>query len=656
MKSLRRLFSTRRNSKQNRPLRPARRFQRFQSLESREMLAADTLPVLMVIADDRDFYYQEYGDTRAGIEAEGVEVQVAASSLSPSTPHANTGQGASSGVVTPDLTLADVDVDDYSAIVFVGGWGSSMYQYAFPGDYSNNHYDGDLDTKQLANDLINEFTAQDKFVTAICHGVTVLAWARVDGVSPLEGKQISIPYIGSPAVLYEGAWYNNYQLGQYEQATANGAIANTISGQYGDPNTVDDDVVVDGRIITAENYDAALAFGHRVAIEVMAALPLPEDPAPEDPAPEDPAPEDPAPEDPPANQAPEALDAAWNVDENSAAGTVVGVVSATDPDAGQSLSFAISGGNSNNAFAIDTATGQITVANADALDFETNLEFQLMVEVTDDGENPLTDSALITVSLQDLPEAPISGVSQVGNDLVVQGTDGADTIYIWSGAADNQVFVWMNGVSYGQTFLADGGRVVVHGSDGNDRIYATDARTAVAIYGEEGHDRITGGSANDFLSGGDGVDVIRGNAGDDFIRGDGGDDYLYGQAGNDLIVGGDGNDRIEGNDGQDILLGGLGSDYLKGDGGEDLVVGGTTSYDNDPDSLAAVWAAWSSPGLFEDRANQLATGIGLGILFSTSQTVQDDDASDIICGGSAADLIFAGLGDRLYTDADDLTM
>ena len=34
------------------------------------------------------------------------------------------------GNVRPDLALSDVKAEDYSAIVFVGGWGSSMYQYS----------------------------------------------------------------------------------------------------------------------------------------------------------------------------------------------------------------------------------------------------------------------------------------------------------------------------------------------------------------------------------------------------------------------------------------------------------------------------------------------------------------------------------------------
>lgn len=55
-----------------------------ESMEQRLVMTASPLPVLMVISDQRDFYYQEYGDTRISIENEGVSVQVAATSLSPS--------------------------------------------------------------------------------------------------------------------------------------------------------------------------------------------------------------------------------------------------------------------------------------------------------------------------------------------------------------------------------------------------------------------------------------------------------------------------------------------------------------------------------------------------------------------------------------------
>ena len=270
MKFLSRLFGFQKNARKRNPQR--RPQAAVEGLEERVVLTASPLPVLMVIADQQDFYYQEYGQTRQAIEAEGVSVQVAATSMATSYSHPGTGEPeGSNGAVVPDLALADVDPDNYSAIVFVGGWGSSMYQYAFDGDYLNNHYDGDLATKQIVNDLINEFVADDKYITGICHGTTVLAWARVDGVSPLNGKVVSVPYIGSPAVNYNGYDYGNYELGQYEQAVANGAIANTSPGQYGVAGTASDDVVVDGRVITAENYDSALEFGRIVAEQVIAA-------------------------------------------------------------------------------------------------------------------------------------------------------------------------------------------------------------------------------------------------------------------------------------------------------------------------------------------------------------------------------------------------
>jgi hypothetical protein len=123
--------------------------------------------------------------------------------------------------------------------------------------------------------------AADKHVAGICHGVTVLAWARVDGVSPLSGRQVSIPYIGTPSMFWNGVWYAaSYPQGQRDMVVANGATPNMSSGQYGDPATVADDVVVDGRIITAENFDSALYFGQVIAEEVLAAEPPPPPPPP----------------------------------------------------------------------------------------------------------------------------------------------------------------------------------------------------------------------------------------------------------------------------------------------------------------------------------------------------------------------------------------
>ncbi len=76
---------------------------RLEQLESRAVFAADTLPVLLVIADQQDFYFREYHETRQAIEAKGLSAVVAATTTNPSTAHPGTGQQAGQGTVNPTL-------------------------------------------------------------------------------------------------------------------------------------------------------------------------------------------------------------------------------------------------------------------------------------------------------------------------------------------------------------------------------------------------------------------------------------------------------------------------------------------------------------------------------------------------------------------------
>ena len=74
-----------------------------------------------------------------------------------------------------------------------------------------------------------------------------------------------------------------------------------------------------------------------------------------------------------------------------------GSVSASDPDVGDTLSYAITAGDLGGAFSIDSATGEITVADSAQLDFETTPVFNLTVTVTDAGG--LTDTAAQSPSI-----------------------------------------------------------------------------------------------------------------------------------------------------------------------------------------------------------------------------------------------------------------
>jgi hypothetical protein len=96
----------------------------------------------------------------------------------------------------------------------------------------------------------------------------------------------------------------------------------------------------------------------------------------------------------------------FSVNEQSLAGTVVGVALASDQDAGSILTWSIVGGNVGGAFTIDPATGQIRVANPAALDFETYPLFTLTLRVEDAGG--LADTANVNVALLDVIEPVVS--------------------------------------------------------------------------------------------------------------------------------------------------------------------------------------------------------------------------------------------------------
>ncbi|MEQ9098000.1 MAG: cadherin domain-containing protein [Imperialibacter sp.] len=114
------------------------------------------------------------------------------------------------------------------------------------------------------------------------------------------------------------------------------------------------------------------------------------------------------------NEAPViAAEQAGTVDENSPAGTEVTLITATDEDAGAVLSnWQISSGNENGAFSIDAATGQISVADGNQLDFETTPTMEIGVTVTD---GTLTSGeATVVITIQDVNDPPVITADQEG--------------------------------------------------------------------------------------------------------------------------------------------------------------------------------------------------------------------------------------------------
>ena len=105
------------------------------------------------------------------------------------------------------------------------------------------------------------------------------------------------------------------------------------------------------------------------------------------------------------NQAPtfdEAGPATRSILENSAAGTNVGAaITATDPDAGDTLTYSLSGTDAAS-FGIDAETGQLTTIDGVTYDYETKSSYALTVEANDG--NGGTASIAVTVTLADVHE------------------------------------------------------------------------------------------------------------------------------------------------------------------------------------------------------------------------------------------------------------
>ena len=219
--------------------------------------------VLIVIANYH-FFYREYGDPRQELERAGIKVTVAAGQKGLCRPHGGSGQGPDGGNVQADIALKDVKASDYDALLFSGGWGASAYQFAFNGRYNEAAYNGEKAVKTEVNRVINEFVSQDKYVCALCNGVSVLAWARVNGKSPLAGKRVCAPVREAAAGIYNGRPAQPSCRWHPEQ---NGAILSP-AGSIGQPGTNVDDVLVDGKIITGEDDPSAREMGRRI-VEVL---------------------------------------------------------------------------------------------------------------------------------------------------------------------------------------------------------------------------------------------------------------------------------------------------------------------------------------------------------------------------------------------------
>ena len=276
-----------------------------------------------------------------------------------------------------------------------------------------------------------------------------------------------------------------------------------------------------------------------------------------------------------------------SVDENAANGTIVGTLSATDPDHNEVLQYSLTN-NAGGRFAVDPNTGVITVANGSLLDYETAPTQTIVTRVTD--STGLYVDTSFTIALNNLPEpktwtgdngvniftAPTNDLWTInglnGNDQLT-GNASSDTIY---GGSGNDVIDGAGGadVMYGgtgnDTFYVDnpGDQVIENFGEGSDLVY-----TSIDYTMTENVENLTQlGTADLSATGNTFANTIAGNSGNNVLHGGQGGDLLQGNDGNDILYGEDQSDFLQGGNGNDTLIGGSGNDQLTGGAGADRFV------------------------------------------------------------------------------------
>ena len=292
----------------------------------------------------------------------------------------------------------------------------------------------------------------------------------------------------------------------------------------------------------------------------------------------------------------------------------------------------------------------------------------------------------------------VSPVAQVGSDILVGGTNGADRI-VFALQRTGSVLVTFNNKRFGpypidadtrliaaggpsddiisvtnttplyyipaifdggagaDTLSGSVGNDSLTGGDGNDRLSGTLGDDTLegglgvdkldggagfdTLYGGDGNDSLQGGNDDDILYGGAGNDSMYGGNGIDLLRGELGNDTMTGDGQDDFLLGGDGNDRLYGRAGNDVLIGGDGADYLEGNDGQDLLLGSssdTVDESTDDATLLQALSDWSSS----------MDNFGIG-------SVLDDAIRDTMIGGTGADWFMVGAIDlpKDYKSIDD---
>ncbi|MDB9449748.1 DUF4347 domain-containing protein [Dolichospermum circinale] len=407
-----------------------------------------------------------------------------------------------------------------------------------------------------------------------------------------------------------------------------------------------------------------------------------------------------------------------NIAENQVIGTVVGNLTTTDPDTGDTFTYSLVTGDGATDNSLFTITNNQLKTNS-VFDYETKNSYSVRVRTTDQGglffEQQLTigvtdlneDESFTTTAQQDIIDA------QDGNDTItstwgnlqqndtIKGGNGTDTLIITGGTVNDIISIDISNTS---NQLDIPGTTVC----GFERFDLTSFTGTVSFSGTAGNDWVKGGTGNDDLSGGMGDDYLNGGTGADLLGGGRGNDTyvvdnvgdiiaeflnqgidtvessitwtlknhlenltltgttaingtgntlnntLIGNTGNNTLNGGLGNDTLNGNLGNDTLIGGVGNDSYYVDNTADTI---TELVGQGVDSVFSTAATYTLSANVENLTLQGTTAIN-GIGNTLNNIITGNAADNVLTGGTGADTLIGGAGnDSYYVDntADSIT-
>jgi protease I len=168
--------------------------------------------VLMIVAPE-NYRDEELDIPKKHLESKGMEVTVASTKKGPC-------KGMMGGSVEATLSLADVNVSDYDAVIFVGGSGTPIIR-----------------KEARAIEIAKEAASKGKVIGAICWACTTVAKAGI-----LEGKKATV-WVGDDA----------------EYGMSTDKVMEKFGATYEKSG-----VVVDGNFVTADGPAHARQFAEAI--------------------------------------------------------------------------------------------------------------------------------------------------------------------------------------------------------------------------------------------------------------------------------------------------------------------------------------------------------------------------------------------------------